>query len=239
MSNRVVNLANFQQFTAINVLSDPGHLGGPLVLPQGIQVTLNWTLGDSKIAHNVMYGIAAGGFNPTQALCNTLLTSLNTGAQWTALAGFLSTATSLASVSMRDVRSPNNPIISSTAAGAPGTSAGTEMPNEVAVVITLRTAKTGIGNRGRIYIPGWASNSVAPGNILSGPASTAIIGWMGTLTGAFSGVGLGLGLGQPARGQYTGTTGTVHPARAANVAPITQLVVKDNHFDTQRRRGLK
>jgi len=46
-------------------------------------------------------------------------------------------------------------------------------------------------------------------------------------------------IGQKARAAYTGTTGTQHPARPAGSEVITSATVKDNHWDTQRKRGLR
>ena len=64
---RLINLANVQQFTAINLTLDPGDTGGPVVVPQCAQIVLNWTLADGRLGHNVLYGRYSGGFAGTAA----------------------------------------------------------------------------------------------------------------------------------------------------------------------------
>lgn len=235
----IVNLANFQPFTAINLLVDPGHIGGPVVIPSCAQITLNWVAEDGKNAHNVLYGRYSGTFAGTVAQANAITAALASGGAWTAMAAFMPTATGLTTVSLRDVNTPNNALITATSGGALGTSASPSLPNEVAVVGTLRTAKTGPANRGRIYVPGFATNALGAGNIIAATAVTAIGNWLNTISGALSAQGYTWVLGQPARAQYTSHTGTVHAARPAGSTPITSVSVRDNHWDSQRRRGLK
>lgn len=235
----IVRLENVQQFTAINVLSDPGHIGGPVVVPQCAQIVITWALTNGKFGNNVLYGRYSGGFAGTVAQANSIMTALSTGAQWTALAAFMGTLGGLFAVKIRNVSSPNQAIITSTNANVPGTTTGTALPDETAAVITLRTAFTGPQNRGRMYIPNWATNAIGTSGIIAPAAVTALQNWANTIPTALSAQGYTWVIGQPARAAYTGTTGTEHPARAATSQAITSQVVRDNHWDTNRRRGLK
>lgn len=235
----IVRLENFQQFAAVNVLSDPGVIPGPKVVPFCAQITLRWSLEDGKVAHNVLYGRYSGGFAGTVAQANAIFAGLSTGAPAAALLSAMHPSTSFAGVDIRDVNTPNNALIQSTSTAVPGTGTGANLPNEVAVVITLRTAFVGPGFRGRIYIPGFAASSGTAGNVIIGTTVSVINTWANTIPSVFSGQGYTFVLGQPARAQYTGSTGRVHPARTATSTPITSQLVKDNHWDTQRRRGLK
>lgn len=236
----IFDISKLAQFTAINVLSDPGAIGGPIVIPNGIQVRLVWTLTDGKFATNVMYGSVSGSFNPTVAIANSLMTGFSTGALWTALAAFMPSTGQLTSVVLRDVRNPNLPLVGSTASAAAGASASPALPDETAVVITLRTANVGQGNRGRLYIPNFATNALAAGNVVAPAVVTALQNWANNFPTVLSGQGLTFGLGQRERAAYISpTTGTSHPARPAQIKPVTSQTVRDNHWDTQRRRGLK
>jgi hypothetical protein len=236
---RLINLANLQQLTAVNLLSDLGDLGGPVVVPQCTQVVLNWTMSDSKVGHNVLYGRYSGAFAGTVAMADAIKTALTSGGAWSAMAGHMTVNNALASVSLRDVNTPNQAIITSTGAASAGTGTGTLLPDEVAICVTLRTALTGIQNRGRMFLPGFDHLSVGPGNTIGATTVTAVNNWAATITGALSGQGLVWVIGHKHRQAYTGVTGTQHPDRPAGSVPITSAVVRDNHWDTQRRRGLR
>jgi hypothetical protein len=236
---RALNLANVQQYTAINLLVDPGSIGGPLIIPTCAQIRLRWNAADGKVVFNTLVGRYAGAFSGSQTQANAILTALTTGAQWTALAGFLSSQAALTGVDIRDINTANQPIVPSSSLGANGTSAGVSFPSEVAVCLTLRTAFTGPANRGRLYIPAWAANAQGTGDTIAAAAVTAAGNWGSIIAGVLSAQGYTWCVGHPARAAYTGITGTQHPARVAGSVPITTVSVRDNHWDSQRRRGLK
>lgn len=238
---RVINLANLQQFTAVNALNtDLGATPGPVVIPSCAQVVLNWTLADAKTAHNVLYGRYSGAFAGTQAQANTIHTALTTGAPAVALFGILGSTTALAGVSIRNVSVQDQPLVLSSNAAVPGTAGSATLPSEMAEVITERTAKVGRANRGRIYMPPLATSSWGAGDIILAASVTILQNWANTLIGALATAGYTLVIGQRARAAYTSPiTGRVFPARAATNETVTSLSVRDNHWDSQRRRGLR
>lgn len=236
---RLIRLDSIQQFTAVELRFDGGSIGGPKVIPNAAEIVLYWALGSGKLGHNVLIGRYSGTFAGTIAQANAILAGLSTGAQWTALATFLATTAGLSAVSIRDLGQPNQPLIQSTASGAAGTSASAELPNEIAAVITLRTAFTGPQNRGRIYVPGWATNALGTGNVIAPAAVTALNNWGSIVAGVLNNQGYLFSIGHQARQAYTGSSGTEHPARPAGTVPITTVAVRDNHWDSQRRRGLR
>lgn len=235
----VLNLNNTQPFQAINVLSDPGAIAGPVVVPSAAQIVFRWGLDDAKNGRQVLYGRYAGSFSGTAAQANAIMSALTTGGAWTALAAFFSSTSFFGGIEIRDVNTPNNAIIGSTNSSVLGTSASPSLPNEVAAVVSLKTAKVGQAFRGRSYVPGWATNALGSGNVIAPAAVTALQNWANTWQGAFTAQGYTLTLGLKARQAYTGVTGRQHPARAATTQDVTQLLVRDNHWDSQRRRGLK
>src|SRR6516225_10113203 len=131
---RLVNLNNYPQITAINITKDPGYDPAVRTIPQCVEVVLDWGLEDGKLAHNVLHARYSGTYPGTVAMANAILTGLTTGAAWTALATFIAIPNGLVSVTLRDLNTPNNPLISSTAVGANGSSASASLPNEVAAV---------------------------------------------------------------------------------------------------------
>jgi hypothetical protein len=235
----VIALENLQQFTAINLLVDPGAIGGPKVIPSCAEISLIWALGDAKLAFNVLCGRYSGAFSGSQAQANAIATALSSGTQWTAMAAFLAPTVSFVGVRIRDISAANFPFIPSAITAVPGTSAGTELPDETAICLTLRTAFTGPQNRGRLYVPGFATTALATGNVVAAACVTAVQNWGTIIAGVLATNGYTWCVGHQARAAYTGRTGTAHPARAAGSVPITTVSVRDNHWDSQRRRGLK
>lgn len=237
----VVFLENVQQFAAVNLLLDPGRIAGPKVIPSCAMVRINWNLVSGKVGHNVLYATYNGTPALSTALADAIKAAITTGATWTALAAFMHVNASLASVTLLDVRDAVHAEINSTTAAAPGTSATTTaLPDEVAVCVTLRTASRGPSGRGRFYVPCWAGNAIqGPPGILPG-VITATTNWaelVRTTIGSQIGTQV---IGLPARAAYTSpTTGRQFPARAATTVPVTQALVRNNSWDSQRRRGLR
>lgn len=237
---RYVNLDNLQQFTVINILSDPGAIGGKAVIPNCAQIRLEWLTSAGTKAFNILYGAYAGVFQGTPAQCDAIKTTLTSGANWTALNAFFASSSAFVGVSIRDVNTPDQPLISGSTTQVLGAGAGAALPAEVAACISFRTAKSGPANRGRMYVPNWSVDALGAGNVILAGAVTALGTWASSnLLTAINSQGYTPSIGQPARNAYTGSTGTQHPARPAGHTPILGASVKDNHWDSQRRRGLR
>jgi len=235
----VLNLDNIQQFTAINVLSDPGHIGGPVVIPNAVKVMPVFTLGDGKVVRNVLGGIVGSFTTASATVAEAIRAAIVGSASFAPFMAQIAPTVNFTRIDIQDIRQASLPVFSSTGAASPGTSTGTELPDEVALVLTLRTGGIGAQNRGRLYSMGWATTALGAGNTANTAATTALTSWSAALSAGFAAGGLQWGLMKPARAQYTGATGTVHPARTASIIPLTQGVIRDNHWDSQRRRGLK
>jgi hypothetical protein len=237
---RGIPLDNFQAFQAINVLSDPGHIAGPVVIPNAVKVMPLWTLGDGKLTRNVLGGIVGSFTTASPAVAESIRAAIVANSQFGPMLSHIAPTVSFTGVEIQDIRQPNQPIYRSTGAATPGTGTGTELPDEVALVLTLRTAKTGPGNRGRLYQPGWDTASLGVGNVAAAAVVTALANYANSINAGMAAGGLSWGLLQPHRLGYTSPiTGRVFPERLANIAPVTNMVVRDNHWDSQRRRGLK
>lgn len=235
----LIRLDTLEPFQAVNLLSDPGHISGPVVIPNCMAVILKWGTQGGKGAVNVCHARYTGSFPGTVAMADAIRTSIGSSLTSSNLLTFMNTNSSFFAVDLRDLSQANQPVVSGTAAATIGTSTGTAMPDEVAACLTLRTAKSGISNRGRIYIPNLASNALAAGNVIAAACVTAL-GTFGTaIRTAINNQGVFMVIAQPARNQYVGSTGTVHPARSAQTTDVTQVILRDNHFDSQRRRGLR
>lgn len=237
---RIVDLANYPSFQAVNLLSDPGLDKGKKVIPNCCQFHLVWNLVDGKQARQILAMTVGSSFNPTAGLAEQARASIVGSAAWSPFAGFLATGTQLAAVQLRDLRVADMPLVPSTGSVTPGTSPSPALPSEVALVLTLRTAKVGPGNRGRVYLCGFATNGLGAGDVIAAGLVTAATNMAPAITVAMNTIGGSWGLAQPHRLEYTSPkTGTHFDERPAGVAPITSVSVRDNHWDSQRRRGLK
>jgi len=219
--------------------TDPGHIAGPVVIPNTAQVRLFWLLGNGKIATNVLHGSYTAGFTPTVTMANNLQTAINAALTSSGMTPLLHTTTSLTGVGIRDISAAHTTEFVSTGAAGAGTGTGAALPPQTSFVVTLRTGTAGQGGRGRVYLPGYASIADTGNGVASGAVSTASQSFVGSVSSAMAGAGvlLTLCLARPARAAYTGKTGTAHAARPAGTLPITAIVAENNVWDTQRRRA--
>jgi len=237
--SRVINLANLQTFTAINALADLGSIGGPVKIPDACKVMPVWTNGAGKSVRNVLYANCGPSTAITATLAEQVRAALVARSEFTALLAHIAPTVAFAAIELQDVRDVHLPVVRSSGTAVAGTSTGIELPDEVALVTTFRTNSIGPGHRGRMYQPGWASSALGAGNTATAAAVTALGNWSNAIAQVV-GVQIGaLSLGLQERQAYTGSTGTSHPHRDAHLEAISSIIVRDNHWDSQRRRGLK
>jgi len=236
---RLVALSDLTQFAAVE-LSDGGYVRGPQIIPNCAMVRLNWALTDGRVGHNVLHAQYTGAPALSQTMANAILTGLTTGATGIAFMALIAPTVTLTSVSLLDMRSTTGVEIPSSSAAVPGTSAGTAIPDEMAIVITLRTANRGRSGRGRVYLGGFTNLAIGVGGVIAGTTVTAINNWATTnMLGTLS-TNLGpMVLGLPHRKAYTSPTGAAIPDRPATTVQVTTATVRNNTWDSQRRRGLK
>lgn len=241
MKSRVlVDVADLRQFTAVELLSDPGHDPNKVPIPQCMEVRIDYGLPDGKTAHNVMHARFPSTYPGTVALANAFKTAIAGLYTSSALATSLNINIMLNAVALRDLSVLNALyILSSTAAQAIGSDTGQALPLEVAAVLTQRTALSGPGGRGRIYLTGFTTSTLAVGNVISAACFNQLGQYAAGLAGIFTTQGVTQCLALPSRVGYTGSTGRVHPPRAAQTQDVVRTEVRDNHWDSQRRRGLK
>lgn len=218
-------------------MPDPGHIPGPTIIPNCIQVRLVWSQPNTKVVYNVLHASVAGGFILTVAVVDAVFTALKAAAGTTSWRARVNTGISLTGMDMRDERIANQPLVGSTTAAVAGTGAGGAIPPGDAFCVTLRTASAGRGFRGRVYLPGLDFSALAAGGVAAAGTMTDAVSFITALQTALSASALTLALAQPARAGYTGSTGAVHAARAAGTVVISSIVARNNVIDHQRRRA--
>jgi hypothetical protein len=198
-----------------------------LVIPAAVQVRLRWTLNGFD-AFNVLGGAVAGGFSNSQAIANALGTAILGRYTTSGLAALCATTTSLISVGVRDIRSPNLAEFVSVAAAVPGTGAGNPLPNQNAAVVTLRTVNVGRRFRGRIYFSGFiVGENSATGSIVAG-LNTALVTFVTNCQTDMAAQGITLSVNsRPSAGP---------PLWLGQATPVTAILTRNTEWDTQRRR---
>jgi hypothetical protein len=217
--------------------ADPGRIPGPIVIPNCIAVMVTWTLPNTKTVYNVLHGQVAGGFSATSAVAEAIFTAIKGAAGWTSWKANVNSGVALAAISLRDMRTLNQPLVTSTTGTSAGTGAGTALPPGDALVVTLRSALAGRSARGRVYLPGLDSSALAAGGVAAAGTMTNAKAFVDAVSTALTASAVTLAIANPARQSYTGTTGALHPARSAGITPVTSTVVRNNIIDHQRRRA--
>lgn len=148
------------------------------VIPQTIQVRHEWSYGGTPWAYNVLHYIVPGGFDVNAD--TTDLIAQDVGVEFqdvSALRTHIKDGVTLSGVSVRDLRTPNEPEWE-TPLLVPGTRTGAAAPLQLSSVVTLRTAKAGKSFRGRVYLGGFAVAAIGPNGEIDTPVRAACVSWI-------------------------------------------------------------
>lgn len=206
----------------------------PLVLANAVVVRLMWSY-NGVLGFNVLGGSVGGGFANSQAHANSLGTAVLGRFTSSGLKALMATTTELLGVGIRDVRTANQPEYVSVAAAVPGTGGGLPLPNELAAVVTLRTALAGKSFRGRSYFSGAVvGESDAAGKIVAA-FNTALAAFV---TGVQADMGTeGITLAILSRPRFANLVPPLDiQTYAGALTPVTGITTRDTQWDSQRRR---
>jgi hypothetical protein len=214
-------------------MSNPGFVANT------IQVRLLWNDAVGRFM-NVLHGqyTTAGPLNP--AIAETIFSGLKTGGGFAPWLAHLPAEVSMTGVDVRDLRAPNNPLLTSTSAAVSGTAVGNALPPQSAAVVTLRTAFSGRAFRGRVYMGGLAQSTADVNGRIVAQVNTDAVGFILTVNGAMSGQGAPLGILQRWLPERLGHGGVTLPERQPQIVAVTipsGVIARDTIFDTQRRRS--
>lgn len=207
----------------------------PLVVANAVIVRLFWSL-NGKLAYNVLGGSVGGGYTNSQGHADALATAVLAGFTSSGLKALSASTTELQGAGIRDIRNPNLVEYSQTGSPVAGTGAGDPLPNEVAAVVTLRTAFAGKHFRGRAYISGAneAQNDAA-GHIATA-YNTAAAAFITAVQSAMGTEGITLAV--LSRPNYLNLTPPADiQTYAGAVTPVTSITTRDVVWDSQRSRS--
>lgn len=132
----------------------------------------------------------------------------------------------ISNIQVRDA-SLQNGVVVDFGTALPGTHAGTGMPSNIALCVSLRTGFAGKSFRGRMYHP-WLSEADVTGNSISSAARDLIVDAWETLRGTLSTSDWSLVVAS----KYTNGA----PRVIGLTTPVTSIITTDLNVDTQRRR---
>jgi hypothetical protein len=201
-----------------------------LVIPTAVQVRLHWFL-YSIPCFNVLGGIVGGGYGNSQAHADALGTAVLGRFTSSGLKALSASTTILTAVGIRDIRVANQVEFVSSAAEVAGTGSGDGLPNQLAAVVTLRTALAGKSYRGRAYFGG--ANEAQNNNTgaIEAAYNTALVSFMTGVQTDMATEGITLAVLSRPR-----TSPPFPVAWGGAATPVSSIVTRDTQWDTQRRR---
>jgi hypothetical protein len=208
---------------------------GPKTIPNCIEVVLSWT-STNRTFHNVLHGnlTAVGPINPGMA--ETLFSAFKANAATTTWLTHVDANARFAGVAVKDLRAPNNPSYFSTGLVAPGTAAGVPLPLSTSLVATLRTAQSGQGFRGRVYLAGLTDAALASAVVFGDQVGTDAVAFLNGINSVMGTNNIPLVVAQSALQAGTHHDGSPWEARPAGVLPVTAIDIANPRIDSQRKR---
>lgn len=207
----------------------------PLVLANAVQVRLIWQCA-SKSVSNVLAGQVGGGYTNSQVHADALGVDVLADFTSSGLKALMADSTYLVGVGIRDLRTANQVEYISTATEVIGTGAGDPLPNELAAVVTLRTALAGKRYRGRVYFSGANEAQNSGTGTIEGAFNTAIVTFMTNVQADMGTQGITLSvLSRPTYLNLAPPADTMVWPGA--LTPVTAITARDTAWDSQRRRG--
>jgi len=213
-----------------------GYVRGPLVIPQTAQMRLIWQLANT-VASNVLHAIVPDDFHWTQTDVDDVFNGITASPGWALIAPLLATTTTLLGIEIKDLRAANLAGIPSSAPEDAGTGGDNALPDQLAILASLKTAQAGRSFRGRVYIPGWTVLASNPVGVPTGDAVTAALGFVTSVAAAMAVKNFELAIGHRGHALYVSpATGLNVPAELAGSVVVTSITVPGRKFETQRRR---
>jgi dUTPase len=173
-------------------------------------------------------------------VAETIWSAIKARTETTAWLTHMHPSCSITAVHVKDLRAANNPTISSTSGAIVGTGTGAPLGQTTALCVTERTAFSGRGFVGRVYLPGLVDSTLANARTFDTVAVTPAA--VNFVTGVEAAITPNLGSPVLAQRQLLASTVPGAPPpynapRPATTIPITGVNVANPLVDTQRRRA--
>lgn len=201
-----------------------------LVIPNGVEIDLAW-ISNGRIMKNTCFAEAPTSLAITPALADSITTALNSLFTSSGLVALQSSGGRGPAAQLRDVRDVGFPLVTGSVQGATGTGTTDLLPSQIAACLTVRTARAGRQFRGRMFIPGFVEIANDATNHMTAATKTALDAYAAGLPNALNQSGLQFSVCHRPLYLTDGSIGT-----PGSLQHVTQVVCRDNVWDTQRRR---
>lgn len=206
-----------------------------LVVSNAAVLTLRWT--NVGIPSSNVIGVSKPpGVVVTQALANTVGAAIKSGFATSGLNTHMGASTGLQYVGLRDISTEGQPEYLDEGVVVIGTALTDTLPPQTALVVSVRTARSGASYRGRIYLGGFVETDNGSNGQALQPAADAAVGFVDAIGDALSASGMQLAVLSRPR-EATTIPAREIAAKGGWVTPATVVEVRNLLWDTQRRRG--
>jgi hypothetical protein len=210
-------------------------VAGPVVIPACAEIKLKWHDGQ-KTFMNVLHGAHVSGASIPASDPETVFAAIKAAASTTTWLTHIAPAVTLIGVSIKNLAVANEPEMPSTGAAVAGTGVGQPLALSSALVVTLKTAKSGQAYRGRVYLGGMVAAALADAFNFTTQVGGDAVAFVTGVNGALTTAGYPLVVAQRALASGTHTDGSPWAARPAGTQPVTSVSIVNPRADTQRRR---
>ena len=213
------------------------QVGGPEVVPSCGQIALLWEQEGQRMS-NIMHSqlVPTGPIDPTAA--EQIFSGIKAAAATTTWLANVHPSCSLIGVEVKDLRSAHQSVIQSTGPAVPGTGTGSPLSQMTAMAVTLRTAQSGAGFRGRVYLPGLDEGTLLNARRFTDVAGAAAVAFVQGVQNVYTPI---IGIPVVAQRALNADPNSSNPEmqqpRPAGTVPITGVNIANPRVDTQRRRA--
>lgn len=210
---------------------------GPVVINNAMEMKLHWSFGGHNLT-NVFHGTLSSTPADFDALATSLFSAIKANSATTAWLALCHSSLTFASVSVKDLRTAHQSDHLSVGAVVLGTGTGQPMALNSALVITLRTANSGPGFRGRCYLAGMISEASFDGIHLPQNISDAGVAFVQGVRTAMSTNNVPMGVAQRSlAADPSAPPGSANSQpRSSGIVPVTSVLQENLRVDSQRRR---
>jgi hypothetical protein len=212
-------------------------MAGNIPLTGAVQLKLVWSTASGPQSLNILHCQKLGVQVINTAFATAVDTAVKGAFTSSSLNLAISTTVSLTRVEVRDLGSLENPWFLGGGAAVPGAAADNMLPPQVAMCVSLNTAKRGRSFHGRTYLWGFTVTSNDATGAIAGPSAAAGTTFMETIRTTLAGGTTQLTLGVLSRFWTPPGTDTTVERSLPVLTPVVSCATRDTRWDTQRRRA--